>query len=45
MSEGKILLELFRDEQKENNSIGCMCDECIEDMEKALKRFKVLDKK
>lgn len=42
MSDGKRLLELYREEQKKRNHPnykGCMCDDCIEDMSNALKKI------
>lgn len=42
MTEGEELLGLFRDEQRKRNHsnyVGCVCSECIEDMDNALKVF------
>ncbi len=33
-------MRLFRDEQEKKGHVGCKCDECIIDMENALKEFK-----
>ncbi len=43
MMDGEKLLVLFRQEQKKNGNIGCTCNDCIEDMETAFKKFKELD--
>ena len=39
MKEGEKLLRLFRQEQKKKGNIGCLCDDCIEDMNNALKKY------
>jgi len=40
MYEGARLLKLFRNEQAKKEHIGCLCDECEENMENAIKKFK-----
>ena len=40
MEEGYKLLRLFRKEQGKRGNVGCMCGDCVEDMENALKGFK-----
>ncbi len=44
MKEGHKLLKLFRAEQKKKGNIGCMCGDCIQDMDDALKEYNKLTK-
>lgn len=38
--EGKLLLQLFREEQAKGKRMGCSCSDCQKDMINAWKRFK-----